>query len=385
MNLSKFFRFSRYKLKNFEFIMVLMVLVLSVLSLLILNSAMANDPARVSTLRKQVIGLVAGLIFMSFFALLDYHVLVNLGLVVYIGTVLILIGVLVPGLGVVVNNARRWMNIAGFQIQPSEFAKIGLIIFFAMFFHLFSDEISKLRTVAASLLLIAVPVVLILREPDLSTTLVIAVLFIAMIFTAGISRRWIIGVSLLAVIGMVLAFTVVSNENIKIPFIKDYQINRVRSWVYPEKYKDMGLTLQQDNSMMAIASGQLRGKGLNNTSFESVKNGRFLYEENCDFIFAVIGEELGFIGSSAIILLMLALVIKCFHIGFGARDLSGTLICVGYGTLLAFQSFVNIAVSTKLLPNTGLPLPFLSAGVSSLFSLLVGFGIVLNVGLQRRR
>ena len=166
--------------------------------------------------------------------------------------------------------------------------------------------------------------------------------------------------------------------------INSYQINRVLSWLYPDKFESLGLTTQQDNSVLAIASGQLHGKGLNTTSFESVKNGNFLSEENCDFIFAVIGEEMGFIGSIVLIALMALLVFERLRMASRAKDLAGRLICTGIAAQLAFQSFVNIGVATGLLPNTGLPLPFISAGVSSLLSIFMGMGVVLNVGLQRR-
>ena len=137
--------------------------------------------------------------------------------------------------------------------------------------------------------------------------------------------------------------------------------------------------------MQAIASGQLYGKGLFNTTLESVKNGNFLSQEDCDFIFAVVGEETGFWGSVIVIGLLALVVLECVWLAIRAKDLAGRLICVGIAGLLAFQSFVNIGVATRLLPNTGLPLPFISAGLSSLLSLMIGMGLVLNVGLQRKR
>lgn len=135
---------------------------------------------------------------------------------------------------------------------------------------------------------------------------------------------------------------------------------------------------------MAIGSGQLWGKGLSNTEIASVKNGNFLIEEQTDFIFAIVGEEMGFVGGLVVIGLLLLIVIECLLMASRAKDLSGRLICVGMATLLAFQSFANIAVATAIFPNTGLPLPFISSGVSSLLSIYIGMGVVLNVGLQRK-
>lgn len=151
--------------------------------------------------------------------------------------------------------------------------------------------------------------------------------------------------------------------------------------VYPDQYGEA--RYQQNNSIIAIGSGQLKGKGLFNTTIASVKNGNFLSEEQTDFIFAVIGEELGFIGCVVVIALFLLIIYECLMMAARARDLSGRLICVGMATLIAFQAFANIAVATGIFPNTGLPLPFISFGSSSLISIFMGIGLVLNVGLQR--
>ena len=142
--------------------------------------------------------------------------------------------------------------------------------------------------------------------------------------------------------------------------------------------------MQQDNSLIAIGSGQLTGKGLNNTTIASVKNGNFLSQEQTDFIFAVIGEELGFRGVMIVLALYLILIFEIIRLASKAKDLTGRLICVGMAALIAFQSFINIMVATKMMPNTGQPLPFISAGISSLLSIYIGIGLVLNVGLQRK-
>ena len=136
---------------------------------------------------------------------------------------------------------------------------------------------------------------------------------------------------------------------------------------------------------MAIGSGMLTGKGLNTSTYESVKNGSFLSEQQCDFIFAVVGEELGFTGSCVVILLIGLIVFECIRMAKRSRDEEGRLLSSAVGGLFAFQSFVNIGVATQIIPNTGLPLPFVSAGLSSLISSFIMIGIVLNVGLQRKK
>lgn len=165
--------------------------------------------------------------------------------------------------------------------------------------------------------------------------------------------------------------------------LEDYQYNRIMAFIEPEKYADQ--RYQQDNSIMAIGSGQLWGKGLNNSSISSVKNGDFISEPQTDFIFAIVGEELGFVGCVTVIILLLLIVFECILIAKNAKDLGGRLICCGMAALIGFQSFINICVTTGLMPNTGLPLPFVSYGLTSLMSLFIGLGMVLNVGLQARK
>ena len=163
--------------------------------------------------------------------------------------------------------------------------------------------------------------------------------------------------------------------------IKPYQRNRIMAFIDPVAYADAE-AYQQINSVIAIGSGQLYGKGLNNNVVSSVKNGNFIAEPQTDFIFAVVGEELGFLGCCIIILLEFLIAIECINIGRHARDTAGTLVGCGMGALVFFQSFINICVATGLMPNTGLPLPFVSYGLTSLVSLYMGMGFVLNVRLQ---
>ena len=162
-----------------------------------------------------------------------------------------------------------------------------------------------------------------------------------------------------------------------------FRFGRILAWLHPEDYPSDAY--QQLNAMMAVGSGQLFGKGLNNDAVDSVKNGNYISEPQTDFIFAVAGEELGFIGAVCIVLLLLIITVECLRTAKKAKDLSGQLVCVGMASLVGFQSFVNISVVTGLMPNTGLPLPFVSYGLTSLVTLYLGIGFVLNVGLQAKR
>ena len=226
-----------------------------------------------------------------------------------------------------------------------------------------------------------VPLYLIKEQPDLSTSIVVGIIFCIMIYIAGLKRKTVLitlGVALTALVGFIVLIV-----NYGRTILNDYQYKRIMAWFDPTHYADTAY--QQQNSIMAIGSGQLLGKGLNNNVISSVKNGNFISEPQTDFIFAVTGEELGFVGSCIIIILLLLISLECIKIGKKAHDLQGKLICCGMATLVGFQSFINICVATGLMPNTGLPLPFVSYGVTSLLTLFIGMGVVLNIGLQQRK
>ena len=196
---------------------------------------------------------------------------------------------------------------------------------------------------------------------------------------AGLSYKFIGTVLAIAVPTAVILFIIIIQPNQ--PLIEEYQQTRILAWLYPEEYESEE-AYQQLNSVMAIGSGQLTGKGYDTDSTVSVKNGNFISEPQTDFIFAIIGEELGFMGCCIVIILILLIVIDCILTGMRAKDLEGKIICCGVGGLIGIQSIINIGVATMTLPNTGISLPFVSYGLTSLVCLYMGIGLVLNVGLQ---
>ena len=368
--------FFDYEFKNYNLRLIFYILILNILGVLVINSATGQDSALIG---KQIMGIVVGLLVAIVLSLLDYHKITSMATLVYISCVIGLLAVLFFGENV--NNATRWLKLPGSgQIQPSEFVKVGLIVFFSWFFNKNQEKLNYLTTLLLAGVLLLVVFGLIYEEPDLSTGLVIVFVFICMLFAAGLSYRWIIG-ALSVFVPVGLLFIYLLQYDMVPPFLKGYQTRRILAFFFKEQYAEANL--QQDNSIMAIGSGMLHGKGLNYTA-NSVKNGNFLSEEQTDFIFAVIGEELGFIGCTAVICMIALIVFECLVMAARARDMAGRLLCVGMAALLAFQSFSNIAVATGVFPNTGLPLPFISYGVSSLISMYVGIGITLNVGLQRK-
>ena len=374
MRLSRFRFTKRYRLKDYNCILVALVTALSILGIFVVGSAKEIYQT------KQIFGVVAGLIIMVIVSLIDYVWVLDFYWLIYGFAVLILGLVLV--IGTEVNGATRWINLGFTTFQPSELAKILLILFFARFLMKHEDDLNDKATLFKYAVLCGIPLVLIIAEPNLSTTICTALVLCILIYIAGLSYRFILTVLLILIPTAVIFLSIAVQPNQ--PFLKDYQQKRILSFLEPEKYADDG-AYQQNNSVMAIGSGQLTGKGLNNNTTTSVKNGNFILEPQTDFIFAVAGEELGFIGSVFIILLLFLIVVECIITSRKAKDLSGKIICCGVAGVVGFQSFLNICVATGVLPNTGTPLPFVSYGLTSLVSLYIGMGLVLNVGLQNRR
>ena len=365
-----------YKLKNYRFGLVALVLVLSIIGILVVGSA--NE----SYQSKQIFGVVIGLVVMAIVSLIDYVWITNFYWILYGMSVFMLAIVLIPGIGVYVNGARRWINLGFTNFQPSELAKILLIIFFAKFIMKHKEDLSEKQTILKAVVLIAIPLALILKEPNLSTTICTATLFCFLMYVGGLSYRFIGTVLLITIPVAVIFLSIVVQPNQKL--LDNYQQKRILAWLEPEKYAS-DEAYQQNNSVMAIGSGQLTGKGLNNNTTTSVKNGNFILEPQTDFIFAIIGEELGFVGCCLIIALLLLIVIDCILIGTHAQDTAGKVICCGVGSLIGIQTFINVAVATQIFPNTGIPLPFVSYGLTSLVSLYLGIGLVLNIGLQPKK
>ena len=366
---------SKFNLKNYNFILIFCIIALSAIGILAIRSATNGDTSLVN---KQIYGALIGIAIMVVVSFIDYHTILRFSSIIYIGCCAFLVLVLVVGL--IRGGAKRWivLPVLG-QIQPSEFVKVGLVIFFADYFGRNEEKMGRVNIMLPAFGLALIPVILILIEPDTSTTVILLFEMACMFFIAGLSYKFIMIV--LAVTVPLAAGFLLLIKNGFLGLSDDYRLGRIIAHLDKSAaYSDANL--QQDNSIMAIASGKLWGKGLNNTGLESVKNGNFLAEEQTDFIFAIIGEEMGFIGSVAVILLYAIAVFACLHMARKASDIQGRVICTGIGMMLAVQSFTNIAVATGIFPNTGLPLPFISSGVSSLISMYVGIGLVLSVGLH---
>lgn len=366
--------FKQYQFRNYRIKLVILVYALTILGILIIGSAEKGFQMQ------QIIGLILGTIAMIVCSLTDFNFILDFSWLIYFGNIVMLLLLKTP-LGKNVNGATRWLTILGFQFQPSELSKILIVLFFAKWFSDHKETISRPKTILLSLGLAAVPMLLIKSQPDLSTTIVLAVVFCFMIFIAGLSYKFIGSVMAVGIPGILVFLNMIMPEDQKI--LDHYQWKRIMAWLKPSQYADNAY--QQQNSIMAIGSGQLAGKGLNNNVVASVKNGNFIAEPQTDFIFAVAGEELGFIGCAVILLLLLFIVIEILMIGKNSKNMAGNLVCCGVAAWIGFQGFINICVATGLMPNTGVPLPFVSYGLTSLLSLYIAVGVVLNIGLQPKK
>lgn len=370
--------FKQYQLKNYHFQLIIYLCILTIIGILVVGSA---EP---SVQNKQIAGFVMGFVVMIIISLVDYSLILRFWWIIYAGVIGLLL--LVALVGEKTGGAQRWINI-GFRFQPSELAKIGIILFFAAFFMKNEEKVNSPKTLALGLGLVAIPLFMIYKQPDLSTTIVTAFIFIVLLFIAGLSYKIIVSVLGVCIpVGIIgITYILRKADEIVATSSTGYQMGRIMSWLDPTNPKWSDKAAQQQNSIMAIGSGQLWGKGLNNSEVTSMKNTNYIIEPQTDFIFAVVGEELGFVGTMAVIVLLFLIVMECILIGRKAKDLSGRLICCGVAALVSFQSFVNICVTTGLMPNTGIPLPFVSYGLTSLISLYIGMGFVLNVGLQPKK
>jgi rod shape determining protein RodA len=326
-------------------------------------------------LKRHVINIMIGLVLAYGVTVIDYRLLRAYTPFLWGAGVFGLIIVLIPGLGAEINGAKAWIALpGGFQIQPAELAKISIIIGMSMILseRTHDSDGPTSRDVLQSLVVAALPVLLIILQPDMGTILIISAAVVTIIAVSGAPARWVTALILLAVLGGFVA--------VKAGVISEYQVNRLQTFVDPNA-DTQGAGYQLRQARITVGSGGLIGTGLFNGP---QTNGRFVPEQQTDFIFTVAGEELGFIGSGAILILYLILLMRGFSIARRTNDPFGRLVCTGVIAWFAFQLFENIGMTLGLMPMTGVPLPFISYGGSSMFATLIGFGLLQNVHARLR-
>ena len=326
-------------------------------------------------LKRHIINILIGFVLAYGVTVIDYRLLRAYTPFLWGAGVLGLVVVLIPGLGAEINGAKAWIALpGGFQIQPAELAKIAIIIGMSMILSERSHDSDgpTSRDVLQALAVAAIPVALIIMQPDMGTVLIISAAVVTIVAVSGVPARWVTGLLLLAVLGGFVA--------IKAGVVSEYQVNRLQTFVDPSA-DTQGAGYQLRQARITVGSGGLLGTGLFNGP---QTNGRFVPEQQTDFIFTVAGEELGFIGSGAILILYLILLMRGFSIARRTNDPFGRLVCTGVIAWFAFQIFENIGMTLGLMPMTGVPLPFISYGGSSMFATLIGIGLLQNVHARLR-
>jgi len=315
-------------------------------------------------LKRQIIWASLGILAMILTMNVDYHVWRKFAKPIMIVTLILLVLVLIPGLGKVVNGARRWLGFGSLYLQPSEIAKLSMVLFTAASLALRQDRITSfVKGIVPQLLMLLVVFGLILKEPDLGTALSIGGTIFVLLFVAGAKISHLSSLGFIGVIGIIAAV-----------ILEPYRLKRLfafsNPWADP---LDTGYHIIQ--SLYAIGSGGLFGVGLGRS------REKFLYlpEPHTDFIFAILGEELGLIGTITVLVLFFLFAWRGLKVAISAPDIYGSILAAGLTTMIMVQALMNIAVVTASMPVTGIPLPFISFGGSALIFTLAGVGILLNI------
>ena len=359
------------ELKNVEWSILIVAIILCVIGLVALFSA-TNETGH-DEFNKQCIWFVVSIIIMIGVMIIDYETLVKISPVFYGLFIILLIGVLFTP---EINGATSWFDIGFFSFQPGEFAKIFVILFLALAITRIQErgkeEINRPTRLLILLAILGVPILLIIKQPDFGTAAAFVVAAALMVIAAGIDKRYIIATIILVVVSVPLIYNFILPEHAK---------QRIDIFLNPESDpRGSGYNIIQ--SKLAIGAGGLTGMGLlkgNQTQLG------YLYPKSTDFIFAVIGEEMGFIVAAAVVILYVLLITKSLYVAKTAKDETGSLIATGITGIFLFHFVENIGMVMGLLPITGVPLPFISYGGSSLITNFVLVGILLNISSKRQK
>jgi rod shape determining protein RodA len=359
--------------RHLDLVLVGATFALAALGVVMVYSATRSTAAQAgvsstSFLAKQLSYVILGVVGMTAMVAVDYRRFRELAPAAYIGSLGLLLLVLSP-LGTTVNGAQSWFSFGAFQLQPAELAKLAVILGLAA---ICADARGGLDTgqLVSCLGLFAIPAVLILAQPDLGSTMVFVAILGTMLVVGGASVRQLASLALAGIVAVVLVF--------QLGVVKDYQRDRILNFADPTT--SSGASYNASQARTAIGAGGFAGTGLFNGT--QTKN-RFVPEQQTDFIFTVVGEELGFVGSATVLVLYAAMAWRIWRAATLARDALGTMLCVGVLAMVIFQVFENMGMTMGIMPITGLPLPFLSYGGSSTLTMFAAVGIVLNVHTRR--
>jgi rod shape determining protein RodA len=354
--------------RHFDYVLLAVTVILVLFGLAMIYSATKDSPELGDYVWDQAAVAVVGFILLFVVAIFDYQLLANLQRPIYLATVGVLVATAI--IGYTQLGAQRWLSVGNIPVQPSEFAKILVILVLAKFLADRQGQIEKLRTILLSFVLIAIPVFLIYQQPDLSTAISLLVAWGVMVIMAGMRplHMTLLGAAVL-VLMPVIWFR-----------LQGYQRERILLFLDPSR--DELASYNIDQALIALGSGGWLGQGYG-AGIQT--QGRFLKVRHTDFIFSVVGEEMGLIATVLLMVLIVIVVLRALRAARLSRDAYGRLIAVGVATIIAFQAMVNVGMNLGISPVTGIPLPFISYGRSSLLTLLIGIGLVESVMMRHRK
>ena len=355
--------------RNFDFLLLGAIVLATALGVAMIRSAVAGNTDLAPLVGRQIYFAIGGLIAVFIVAAMDYHYWLALYRPIYIVTMFLLISLFLSAQAVF--GAARWFQVGVLFIQPTEFAKIVVILILARYFDNTQNEPRNIPWIIRAFLWVFFLMIWILLQPNLSNVIVIMVIFFAVLWINGLELR-----QLFIIGGSVLGLAIIA-----FPFLQPYQQARVLNFILPQPNVSYGATYNVEQALIAIGSGGLFGKGYGHGTQTQL---RFLKVRHTDFIFSAIAEEFGLIGGIVVILIEIFIVWRCIRAAQKARDVSGSMIAYGVAILLFFQGMANIAVNLKLIPVSGLPLPFISYGGSGLASLMLGVGLVESVVMRHK-
>lgn len=333
---------------------------------------------------KQLLGIFFGVGLAIFVAMFDYHFVAKFYVPLYLFNLVLLFLVKFTKFGISVYDAKRWLGIKNvFSFQPSELTKVIMIVVIAKLFYILRERLHKFSTLLIVGIVMAIPTFLVLIQTDLSTAIVLFGSFVVMVFVSGFSVKIlgiIVAVAVPTVYGLFWYILQPNNLLIEYEIMKPYQQRRILSVLYPENAEYSDLLYQQENAVEAMSSGGLLGKTF--TGDTGVRGTAYVPVVESDFIFTGIGEELGFIGAALVILMLTFIVFRIMLIAKRSTDIMGKVMASGAAAIIMFQTFINIGVVSMILPNTGIPLPFVSSGLSSVVGCYSMLGLVLNIAIN---
>jgi rod shape determining protein RodA len=372
-------------IKKFDFILLFTTIILAIYGIFILKSAtMSLRAGSYPYIKTQAAAFILGLCAVIVLLFIDYEIYGYFYIPIYIISNLLLVAVLIWGHGADEWGASNWLSIGGFSFQPSEFAKFGIIISLAKYIDKNKDKINQLFTLSKILIFALIPVAFILKQPDAGTAMVFLFFILIMLFAAGLSYKYIVPVLVIAVIALIIGhfFILGELEKVHAEGLKgDYKLSRILTF-YDRTLDTNGKGLQVIQSEIAIGSGQMFGRGYQ----QGIQNQYgYLPAKETDFIFSILCEEMGFVGGVSLILLYAVLLLRMIKISKGTADMFGSLIVIGIMGMFLFHILENIGMTMRLLPVTGIPLPFVSNGGTFMLINMVSIGLVLSIGLKRGR